>query len=128
MRSPLKGGLLSDELGAHVSENHFDIVLEELTDQAVGKLLKADTYDASAFDALEDHIWQKAEGLQSEAAISKQLLLTIRSAIGAIRSRAEYLPAVREQLPRANDFDVLLDRLIAGERRADRMPGIPRII
>ncbi|RSU41713.1 hypothetical protein CA228_22810 [Sphingomonas koreensis] len=112
----------------HVSENDFDVVLEELTDRAVGKLLKADTYDASAFDALEDHIWKKAEGLQSETAISKQLLLAIRSATGAIRSRAEYLPAVRQQLHRANDFDVLLDRLIAGERRADRTPGIPRII
>ena len=109
----------------HVSENQFDIVLEELTDRAVGKLLKADTYDASALDALEDHVWQNAEGLQSETAIPKQLLLTIRLAIGAIRSRAEYLPAVREQLHRANDFDVLLDRLIAGERRADREPGIP---
>lgn len=125
---PTEGGLLNGKLGAHVSENHFDIVLKELTDRAVGKLLKADIYDAPAFDVLEDHIWQKAEGLQSEAAISKQLLLTIRSAIGAIRTRAEYIPAVREQLHRANDFDVLLDRLIAGERRADRMPGIPRII
>lgn len=115
-------------LEAHVSENHFDIVLEELTDRAVGKLLKADTYDASAFDALEDHIWQKAEGLQSETAISKQLLLTIRSAIGVIRSRAEYIPAVQEQLHRANDFDVLLDRLIMGERHADRKPDNPRII
>lgn len=111
-----------------MSENHFDVVLEKLTDRAVGKLLKADTYDASAFDALEDHIWQKAEGLQSEAAISKQLLLTLRSAVGAIRSRAEYLPAVREQFHRANDFDAMLDRLIAGERRSDRQPGTPRII
>lgn len=84
------------KLGPRMSINHFDVVLEELTDRAVGRLLKADTYDATAFDALENHIWQKAEGLQSEAAISKQILLTLRSAASAIRSRAEYLPAVRE--------------------------------
>jgi hypothetical protein len=123
-----KGVLLLGKLGVRVSENHFDVVLEELTDRAVGKLRKADIYDASAFDALEDYVWQKAEGLQSEAAISKQILLTLRSAAGAIRSRAEYLPAVREQLHRANDFDTMLDRLIAGEQRSDRQPGIPRII
>jgi hypothetical protein len=68
-----------------VSENQFDVVLERLTDQAVGRLLKSDTFDASAFDALEDHIWQKAEGLQSEYAISKQILLSLRSAGDAIR-------------------------------------------
>ena len=123
-----KGVWLPGKLGASVSENHFDVVLEELTDRAVGKLLKVDTYDAPAFDALEDYVWQKAEGLQGETTISKQILLTLRSAAGAIRSRAEYLPAVREQLHRANDFDMMLDRLIAGERRSDRQPGIPRVI
>ncbi len=111
-----------------MSENHFDVILEELTDRAVGKLLLADTYDASVFDALEDHIWNKAQGLQSESVLSKQLLLTLRSAVAAIRSRAEYLPSVRDQLQRANDFEMILDRLIAGELRLDRRPGIPRII
>ena len=111
-----------------MTENYFDVQLEELTDRAVGKLLKMDIYDGAAFDALEDHIWRKAEGLQSEAAISKQILLTLRSAVSAIRSRAEYLPEVRMQLQRANDFDMILDRLIAGEKRADRIPGVPRIV
>ncbi|KQZ41757.1 hypothetical protein ASD63_16205 [Ensifer sp. Root558] len=110
-----------------VSENQFDVVLERLTDQAVGRLLKSDTFDASAFDALEDHIWQKAEGLQSEYAISKQILLSLRSAGDAIRSRAKYLPALQEQLQRADDFDLILDRLIAGETRSDRKSGVPRI-
>ncbi|MES2057994.1 MAG: hypothetical protein V4564_18800 [Pseudomonadota bacterium] len=111
-----------------MSENHFDIVLEELTDRAVGKLLKADVFDASAFDALQDHLWQKAGGLQHEASISKQVLRSLRSAAAAIQSRAEYLPVVRQQLHRANGFEEMLDRLIAGETRLTRQPGVPRIM
>jgi hypothetical protein len=111
-----------------VSENHFDAVLEELTDRAVGKLLNAEAFDALAFDALKDHLWLKAEGLQYESCISKQVLLSLRSAVGAIRSRAEYLPAVRDQLHWASDFDEMLDRLIASETRSDREPGAPGII
>lgn len=111
-----------------VSENDFDIELDELTDKAVGKLLKMDIYDASAFDTLENYLWRKAERLQSEAVISKQILLTLRSAASAIRSRAEYVPALQAQLRRANDFDLMLDRIIAGEKRSDRVPGVPRII
>jgi len=112
----------------HVTENNFDIVLEELIDRAVGKLLKSDTFDASAFDALKDHLWRKAEGLQQEFLISKQILLGLRSAIVSLRSRAEYVPAVRNELQRANDFEEMLDRLIAGETRSDRAQGVPRTI
>jgi hypothetical protein len=111
-----------------MSENHFDILLEELTDRAVGKLLKVDVFDAVAFDALEDHLWRKAEGLQHEYSISKQVLFSLRSAVGAICSRAEYLPEVRGHLQRAHDFEMMLDRLIAGETRSSREPGRPRII
>jgi len=111
-----------------VSENQFDVVLEELTNRAVGKLLTIDTFDASAFEALKNHLWQKAEGLQHEYCISKQILSSIRSAVGAIQSRAEYVPAVRGQLQWAADFEGVLDSLIAGEVRSGRTPGIPRII
>lgn len=111
-----------------MSENDFDTRLEELVDRSVGKLLKADSFDPSSFGALKDYLWQKAEGLQHEYCVSKQILRTLRSAVAAIRSRAEYLPAVREQLHFANDFDVMLDGLIAGETRAVRTSGGPRVI
>ncbi len=109
-----------------MSENHFDALLDELTDRSVGRLLKADVFDGPAFETLEDYLWQKADGLRSEATISKQVLISLRSAVAAIRSRAEYLPAVREQLHRADTFDMMLDLLIAGETRPDRRPGVPR--
>jgi hypothetical protein len=111
-----------------VSENHFDPRLEELKERSVDQLLKADIFDSSAFDALKDHLWRKADGLQQEFCISKQILLSLRSAVSAIRSRAEYLPAVREQLHWADEFEPILDRLIASEKRADRQPGVPRIL
>lgn len=111
-----------------MSGNDFDVVMDELTDKAVGRLLNADVFDVSAFDVLQDHLWQKAERLQHETCISKQILVILRSAAAAIRSRAEYLPAVREQLHLADDFEDLLDRLIAGETRSDRTLGVPRIM
>ncbi|MGZ2748296.1 hypothetical protein [Burkholderia stagnalis] len=111
-----------------MSENDFDTRLDELADRSVGKLLKADSFDPSAFDALGDYLWQKAEGLQHEQCVSKQILRTLRSAVASVRSRAEYLPAVRDQLHLADEFDVMLDRLIAGETRAVRIPGVPRVI
>ncbi len=128
MRRAWKGVLLFARLVAGVSENHFDVVLEELIDRSVGKLLKTDAFDASAFEALEVHIWQKAEGLRNESMLSKQILLNLRSAVGAIRSRAEYPPVVRENLQRAHDFDMMLDQLIGSETRSDRKQGMPHII
>jgi hypothetical protein len=112
----------------HVSENQFDPVLEELKKRSIDRLLGADTFDASAFEAFKTHLWRKAEGLQREYCISKQILLSLRSATSAIRSRAEYLPSVREQLHWADEFELMLDQLIAGETRLDRQPGVPRII
>jgi hypothetical protein len=111
-----------------VSENHFDPVLEQLKKRSIDRLLNADAFDASAFEALREHLWQKAEALQHEYSISKQILLSLRSAISAIRSRAEYLPFVREQLHWADEFELMLDRLIMGETRQDHQPGVPRIM
>jgi hypothetical protein len=125
---PMQYCLVAWQIGGHLSENHFDLVLEELTERAIGKLLEADIFDASAFEIFKDHLWRKAEDLQYESCISRQILRSIRSAAGAIRSRSEYLPAVREQIHWADDFEEMLDRLIAGETRSDRRPGIPRII
>jgi len=111
-----------------VSENHFDPVLDELRRRAVDRLLAVEVFDEAAFNALEDHLWKKAEGLRHEYTISKQVLSCLRSAAGAIWSRSEHDPAVRKHLHRANDFEALLDRLIAGEVRSDRRPGVPRIV
>ncbi|TSD90694.1 hypothetical protein FFK22_000375 [Mycobacterium sp. KBS0706] len=110
-----------------MSENHFDLVLEQLKERSVDRLLSADVFDLSAFEAFKDHLWRKAEGLRNEYYISKQILLSIRSAAEAIRSRAEYLPEVRGQIHWADDFDMMLDQIIDGETRNDRQPGVPRI-
>ena len=111
-----------------MSENHFDPILEDLKERAVGRLLTADTFDASAFKALKEHLWRKAEDIKHEFSISKQVLFSLRSAAATIRCRAEYLPSVREQLHWANDFELMLDRLIAGETLDERQPGAPRIV
>lgn len=111
-----------------MSENHFDVVLDDLTKRAVGRLITAEVFDEEAFDALENHLWTKAEGLRDEFAISKQILSCLRSAASAILARAEYDPAVRKHVHRASHFEALLDRLIAGEVRSDRQPGVPRIV
>lgn len=110
-----------------MSENHFDLTLEQLKERSVDRLVCVDVFDISAFEAFKEHLWQKAEGLREEYCISKQILLSLRTAASAIRSRAEYLPTVREQLHWADDFELMLDQIIAGETREDRQPGVPRI-
>lgn len=82
--------------------------------------MAVEVFDPAAFSTLEDHLWTKAEGLRSEYTLSKQVLHCLRYAAKAIRSRAEYLPEVREHLRRADDFEEMLDRLIAGQTRSDR--------
>lgn len=96
-----------------MSENHFDPALEELKRRSIDRLLMADTFDVSAFEAFKEHLWRKAEGLRQEYCISKQVLFSLRSASSAIRSRAEYIPSVREQLHWADEFELMLDQLIA---------------
>lgn len=62
---------LVKEMRPIMSEKDFDKTLEELMDRSVGKLIKTDSFDASAFDVLRHHLWQKTEGLQHEYCISK---------------------------------------------------------
>ncbi|AUW42452.1 hypothetical protein [Rhizobium leguminosarum] len=111
-----------------MSENHFDPMLEDLKKRSVDRRLEADIFDASAFEALKDHLWRKAKGLKRKSSISKQVLFILRSAAATIRSRAGYLPNVHEQLHWASHFELILDRLIAGERLDERQPGVPRIV
>jgi|APFEC2959095171_1045051.scaffolds.fasta_scaffold00236_58 hypothetical protein len=108
--------------------NDRDLELEELQRRATIRLLAADHFDPEAFHALRQHICRKAEDLRAEHTISKQILECLRQAPKAIRSRAEYLPAVRDHLSVADDFEMLLDLLIAGEGCEDRKPGAPRVI
>lgn len=111
-----------------MSVNDYDLELEELQRRSVERLFSAESFDAAAFAALREHICGKAEALRNEFVISKQMLSCLRDASKAIRSRAEYIPAARENLRVADDFEMLLDLLIAGEGCQDRQPGVPRII
>ena len=110
-----------------MSENDYDLTLAELTDRSVGRLACAEVFDVAAFEALKAHLWRKAVGLRQEYTLSKQVLSCIRLAISTIQSRAEYVPQVREHLDWVNSFEMILDRLIAGEVEDDRKPGVPRI-
>jgi hypothetical protein len=111
-----------------MSQNHYDIHLDELKQRSIDRLLMAEVFDLSAFRDLKAYLWQKAEHLKDEDTISKQILSCIRSASAAIESRAEYIPTVREHLSMSRDFSLMLDMMIAGEVEGDRSPGIPRII
>lgn len=111
-----------------MSVNNFDLELDELQRRATGRLLTAETFDLDAFRALRAHICRKAEQLRDEFVISKQLLSCLRGASGAIRNQAPYVTAARDHLSVADDFELLLDLIIAGEGCEDRRPGIPRIV
>jgi len=111
-----------------MSTLHYDLELEELRQRASGRLLTVDAFDVAAFEALREYIAGKANDLREKSVLSKQLLSCLREATKAIESRAAYVPAVREHQVIANEFELLLDLLIASESPDDRKRGAPRII
>ncbi|HEX5263208.1 MAG TPA: hypothetical protein VFW13_06765, partial [Phenylobacterium sp.] len=75
-----------------------------------------------------EYLNKKAETLREQHVLSKQVLACLRDASASILSRAEYLPAARDNKTMAGKFDMLLDLMIRGETLTDRQPGVPRII
>ena len=108
--------------------NDYDLELEELEHRSTMRLLASETFNAAAFEALREHVCRKAEQLRNEFVISKQVLRCLRGASGAIRNQAAHVPAAREHLHVADQFEMLIDLLIAGEGCGDRQPRMPRII
>ena len=49
-----------------MAPNDFDLNLEELATGATMRLLASGSFELAAFDALYDHLCQKAEALKSE--------------------------------------------------------------
>jgi len=111
-----------------MSENDYDLELEELQRRSVGRLLSSESFDAAAFEELRMHICRKAESLRTEHVISKQILKCLREASSSIRNQAEHIPVLREGLSMASNFELLLDLIIAGEGCGDRQPGVPRTL
>jgi hypothetical protein len=95
--------------------NHYDLELQTLQEESVGRLLRADVFDKQAFLELIDYLDEKSKSLQSEYSISKQILACLRDAEKSIHSRAEYIPEVKANLNMANEFSLLLDLMIANE-------------
>ena len=110
-----------------MSANHYDLELEELTRNSVGRLRTSEVFDPQAFYDLKAYIWSKSEALRDESTISKQLLKCLRDATEVITIRADYLPEAKEHLAMAYEFMHILDCLILGEVQSDRTPGVPRI-
>ena len=108
--------------------NDYDAELADLVDRSTSRLLSAEVFDKGAFDALREKICSKAEALKAEYVISKQLLGCLRGAANAIRNQAPYVAAAQKNLALADEFELLLDILIAGEVCSDRTPGVPRIL
>lgn len=104
----------------------FDMELQALRQRAVDRLMSAEVFDSPAFDALLQYLNGKAAILRGEYAIPKQVLACLRDAAGAIRSRAEYVPAVKPHVEMAAKFDLLLDLMIMGETLDDR--AAPRAV
>jgi hypothetical protein len=105
----------------------FDLQLEQLYEDSVGRLLN-DHFDASKFEAFRQYLCQKAELIKAEHVVSKQVIHYLLSAQGAIESRAEYLPVVRNNIQLAHTFAYLLNLIAIGEGCNDRKAGVPRII
>lgn len=105
---------------------NFDVELQALRERAVDRLMQAEVFDRTPFEALIQYLDRKAAELREEYVIPKQVLACLRDASGAIRSRAEYVPAVKLHVEIANQFDMLLDLMMIGETLGDR--GKPRVV
>ncbi|MBB1519896.1 hypothetical protein [Aquipseudomonas guryensis] len=110
-----------------MSPSDFDVELKDLYERSVGQLM-TDYFDASAFDAFHEYLCQKADLIKSEHVVSKQVLHYLLSAQQVIESRAEYLPAAKQNIQLAEEFAMLLGLIAIGEGRNDRAPGVPRAI
>lgn len=110
-----------------MSPSDFDIELKDLYERSVGQRM-TDYFDYSAFEALYEHLSQKAELIKSEHVVSKQVLHYLLSAQQVIESRAEYLPAAKQNIQLAKKFAMLLGLIAIGEGSNDRKPGVPRVI
>src|SRR5690348_2854251 len=106
----------------------YDLELEELKRKSVDRLLMADVFDRAAFDALDAYLGRKITLIKHEHVVSKQVLAVLLNTPQIIRSRAEYLPEVREHQDVIPRFAELLSLIVLGEERGDRKPGVPRIL
>jgi hypothetical protein len=105
----------------------FDLQLEELNQQSVGRLMTAEEFDLSAFRALYAYLCEKATNIKSEHVVSKQVLRVMLWAPKAMEGRAKYDPVVRQNMELVRDFARLLDLIAIGEDCNDRKPGVPRV-
>jgi len=106
----------------------YDLELEELERKSVSRLLQADVLDRAAFDALYAYLCKKTVLIKHEHVVSKQVLAVLVNTPEIIRSRAEYLPEVREHKDLISKFAELLGLIVRGEDCGDRQPGVPRIL
>lgn len=114
-------------LGVIMSPSDFDLELKDLYERSVGQLM-TDYFDASAFEALYERLSQKAELIKLEHVVSKQVLHYLLSAQQVIESRAEYIPAVKQNIYLVQKLSTLLGLIAIGDSPNARNPGVPRII
>ncbi len=109
-----------------MNPSDFDVELKDLYERSVGQLM-TDYFDASAFASFHEYLCQKAEFIKPEHVVSKQVLHYLLSAQQVIESRAEYLPAAKQNIQFAKEFAMLLGLIAIGEVRNDRVPGVLRV-
>ena len=106
----------------------YQIELQELKEKSVDRLLCAEVYDKAAFLNLEAYLIKRTKNEIGKETISRQLLQVLHGAIGALESRAEYLPELKNEKEVITRFQAILGCLIAGEDPDSRQAGVPRII
>ena len=108
--------------------SEYDLKLESLHSNSVGRLSLADTFSPAAFDELYQYLCKKAELLKPEYVVSKQIIAVIISAQRAIENSAAYNTEGRNHQAMANQFATLLDLIARSEAPSDRVPGVPRVV
>lgn len=87
--------------------------LQRLSDASTGLLSRTGEFDRTAFDELLLHLWDLAGDLQGKPDVPKEIVRTIRSAISTIDAASSHQTKLRDEA-RVEEFETLLDRLVAG--------------
>lgn len=109
-----------------MNPSHFDLALDELFNQSVGKLRTAETFDCKAFVALMTHMRQQASSIADDHVVSKQMLTCLMQARDAIHRSAQWVPEAKHNLQMADEFEMLLAMVAFGIDPATKRPRMTR--
>ena len=111
-----------------MASSDYDLELEQLFEDSIGRLLQVEVFDESAFQAFQAHLCARLEELRSTHVVSKQLLSRVLKTVQVLRELGAQVTDEELASKWERSFDLMLYAMAHGEGCDDRVPGTPRMI